>query len=192
MIHETSKLHKLNVVTAVRYKTLKERVLTLDYLLSIDIGLTNQERSDFVTMTLRDGYDKPSQSPVRWLSNASKRAVSFVVGTDSSTSRAIEVPERIINVDDCDFLSRLPGIVHRSPLLAEPATEVAEHARKYFLSTIKKEAQDLSKKIRKIQRDACKDHIARENQIDEQRQLEDLRAGILSVLRSSLESDAAR
>ncbi|KAM5540363.1 hypothetical protein V8D89_005821 [Ganoderma adspersum] len=174
LIHEAPKIYKLNVVTPDRYKTLKERILTLDYLLSAETGLTEQDRRELVTTTLRDGYDKPPKSGTRWLINASKKVVAFAIGADSSTSRAVDVPEQIVDVDDHDFLSRIPDI---------PGTEVAELARKHFSNNIKREAQDLSRKIRKIQRDTCREQITRESQINEKDRLEDLRVGMLSVLR---------
>ncbi|KAI1789535.1 hypothetical protein LXA43DRAFT_892776, partial [Ganoderma leucocontextum] len=187
LIHETPKISKLNAVTADKYKTLKERILILDYLLSVDTDLSDQQRRELVTTTLRDGHDKSSQSGIRWL----KRAVVFVVGTESSTSPAIDLPEKIFDIDDHDFLSRLSDIVDRSPVLVEPATEVVEHALRHFSANIKREAQELFRKIQNIQRDTCKEQIIRECQIDETDRLEGLRVEILSVLRSSWESDAA-
>lgn len=192
LIHEAPKIHKLNAVTTDRYKALKERILALDYLLNVETGLTDQERRELVTTTLRDGHDKPSKSGIRWLINASKWVVNFAVGTDPSMTRAIDVPENIVHVDDHDFLSRLWDIVDRSPLLVELGTEVADLARKHFLTIIKREAQDLSKKIRKIQRDTCKEQITRECQNDEKNRLEGLRVELLTVLRSSWGADEAR
>nr|VWO93934.1 Protein SEY1 (EC [Ganoderma boninense] len=192
LIHEAPNAKKLNAVAADRYKTLKERILGLEYLLGTETSLTDHERRDLVTTTLRDGFDKPSKSGVRRLIDASKRAVAFAIGTESSSSRVVDVPEDVVDVDDRDFLLRLPDIVGRSPLLLESGAEVTELAVNHFSTHVKREAQDLSRKIRKIQRDICKEQITRECQINERNRLENLRVGILSVLRSNWENDRAR
>ncbi|EJF62764.1 hypothetical protein DICSQDRAFT_57253 [Dichomitus squalens LYAD-421 SS1] len=189
LIDEVLAIQKLNGVTTDRYKTIKERILVLDYLLTADTGMSEKERADLVVSTLRDGYPKPWQSRAGW----SRKVVGFMFGgTDSSTPRTIDVPEDVLDVDDQAFFSRLPSIVDRSPLLAEPAASATELAAQHFSTTIKKEAQDLSRRIRTIQRDTCKAQITRQSQIDEENQLEALRVDILATLRSSPESVHAK
>ncbi|PIL36989.1 hypothetical protein GSI_00681 [Ganoderma sinense ZZ0214-1] len=192
LIHEASKVRRLNAVTADRYNILKERILGLDYLFSMETNLTNHERRELVSTTLRDGFDRPLKSGVRRLINASKRAFAFVIGTESSASRAVDVPENVVNVDDDDFLLRLPDIVGRSPLLLESGMEITELAMKYFSTTVEREAKDLARNIQKIQRKTFREQITRECQIAEKKQLEDLRVGILCVLRSNWENDKGR
>ena len=183
-----------------RFKLLKERILTLDFLLCQDISLNGEQRADLVESILKLGYKQSSQNQgsgwfVKTVS-APLKAVNFLFGTSDSPStpglRNIEIPKDVTVVEDTTFLSELPIIADRSSLLVDAISQCHTIAKDHFRDTIKRMAKDLTQKITKIQRSACKDQIDYKARIDEKNRLDELHHDLLERLRLSAEKYSSR
>ena len=193
LLDEAPRRPKLKAVSSDVYKGLKERILTLDFLLSAETGLDTDQRTELVKSTLEKGYRQSSQAQNGpWFVKVSMKAVSFLFGSSESPRTTVEVPKDVTNIDDATFMAQIPVIADRSPALVHALANVTDLAQKHFRDNIKRESKDFARKICNIQRNACREQITQKVRINESNKLEALHASILHTLRSSLGEASAK
>ena len=194
-VKEAGDAVKLKSVNVPKFKTLKERILALDYLLVENAHMSDEHRAEFVVDVLDNGIQKESSSHGgAWVIKAAIKFVESFVSADSAQppKPIVDVPKSVLDVDDRLFLSRLNIIADRFPLLASATTQAADHAQQYFEDTVEKETKSLLTKIQSAQRKGLKEQITRKVDVERKEKQEQLRVQVLKALASGMPSTSAR
>lgn len=195
LVKEAGDAPRLKSVNVHKFKTLKERILALDYLLTANAYMSEEQRAEFVSDVLTNGIQKESSSHGgSWVVKAAKTILGSLVGGGDThpATPIVDLPRSVLEIDDRIFIARLSAIADRSPLLAGPATQAVEYAQAHFEDAIEKETKQLLPKIQNVQRKDCKEQITRKVDAEKKEREEQLRAQVLTALGSTFLSTSAR
>ncbi|KAI0723140.1 hypothetical protein C8Q76DRAFT_671490 [Earliella scabrosa] len=195
LVKEAGDAPRLKSVNVHKFKTLKERILALDYLLTENAYMSEEQRVEFVSDVLTNGIQKESSSHGgSWVVKAAKTILGSIVGGGDTqpATPIVDLPRSVLEIDDRDFIARLSAIADRSPLLAGPATQAVEYAQAHFEDAIEKETKQLLPTIQNVQRKDCKEQITRKVDAEKKEREEQLRAQVLTALGSTFLSTSAR
>lgn len=170
---------KLDIIRSRDYKTLKQRLIVIDVLLTELEGLYPAKRSEVIQLVLEgkwprvesilDGH-QPKLKSNAWFNFIS---LPTIFSKDSSPGQALLQRARSIatHTPDVDFLLQLKSISARDAALQTPVETTEDIIQDHFNATIGKLLNKLVHSALRVQLEECAKQIEREASSDAERDI---------------------